>query len=563
MDMQQPDASSHDLKDQELLDFFQRPTDVNPRADNDLLKKLKSGSWTFTSLAQKYLALVTSKMRAREAEPSGALCLSSIVRKKVIDTLVLTPDLESDLTTIVSSLSAPLLRDLLRDCRMPYYLLRAILNHQSEATSKLVDIDEAVLHNERYLRLLQDEETRHLITIGQLAKILWLSTRHNGYASIQDIPDLMSFKRKDPPLGGLELLNANRTSYQELLTNNNSFRKAFDATIIGRILRQLDWTNVLLAGFEILRIVIALDETANPIPLYAEHFIPHSAELHIYGMNAEDANQKLRHIWDIWSTGVVLEGLSLEGIWNTVEACTFRANDFDLRIRLKLCRSPLEILISSHLGIGAIGFDGTKVLMLPSCARALETGYTNFTMNTVGEWVDLRLPPPPLASYFNYAQIGFGLRILPSYAHALDLRYDHSRGRAKVLKSNWEPDEGHCSGHRPPGTKLEPGLKYMKRILFAADNSQANEFPDYTWAIGSLMLWHRIPASLEESIRLTEQSLTSPDSDLGEDISELVDFMPSIDKSTVENGNNRIFTDVLQPAISRKLGLPLIRNGCK
>ena len=54
-----------------------------------------------------------------------------------------------------------------------------------------------------------------------------------------------------------------------------------------------------------------------------------------------------------------------------------------LQVILKLSASPTDILLSFDLNQCAIGFNRTSIVMLPRCARALETGYTVFCSDLV------------------------------------------------------------------------------------------------------------------------------------------------------------------------------------
>ena len=49
-----------------------------------------------------------------------------------------------------------------------------------------------------------------------------------------------------------------------------------------------------------------------------------------------------------------------------------------LQIVFKLPKTAADVLLNFDLDQCAMGFNGTTVLMLPRCARALEAGYTIF-----------------------------------------------------------------------------------------------------------------------------------------------------------------------------------------
>ena len=54
-----------------------------------------------------------------------------------------------------------------------------------------------------------------------------------------------------------------------------------------------------------------------------------------------------------------------------------------LQIVLNLSKTVADVLLNFDLDQCAMGFNGTPVLMLPRCARALETGYTVFCSDLV------------------------------------------------------------------------------------------------------------------------------------------------------------------------------------
>ena len=144
-----------------------------------------------------------------------------------------------------------------------------------------------------------------------------------------------------------------------------------------------------------------------------------------------------------------------------------------LQIVLKLCRSPTDILLNFDLDICAVGFNGSDVMMLPRCARAIETGYSVFTMDLVwGYYLGDRRASQE-SRIFKYADRGYGLRILPSYAKCLE---DPLRGEQVPTLVDFDPGCGW----------EEPGLKTLKRIetvarslvrrickMFADDSSDA------------------------------------------------------------------------------------------
>ena len=270
------------------------------------------------------------------------------------------------------------------------------------------------------------------------------------------------------------------------------------------------------------------------------------SELYIHGLSAEVANQKLQHIWDVWCAGLLRENVSQEGILYTPEEITFLTTSFQLRIRLKLFRTSGGVLLDLHTGINAVGYDGSEVLMLPSCARAIETGYSIFNMNVINEWPDTRYPRPRIGNIFEHAFNGFGLRILPSYAKLL------SRGM---------------------GSEFEPGLKVMRRIWYKAnatnDAIAHHKVYDFWYETSSYTVWRDLTKTFGGLSTFWAKFIDRLHDDYfeTEELPFIKDDMTVTSHAAIESYvdqyNNAIFVNRLQPAISAKLGLPTSRTDCK
>lgn len=134
------------------------------------------------------------------------------------------------------------------------------------------------------------------------------------------------------------------------------------------------------------------------------------------------------------------------------------------------------MLLNFDLDPCAIGFNGKEVLMLPRCARALETGYSVFTTDLVeghhlGDRRETQLP-----RVYKYADRGFGIRILPQYLRTLkysDFHYyttkaDHWRREEPV--DFVEPVVPTTSLVDAEKHKLMKGLKLTKMLAYLMDD---------------------------------------------------------------------------------------------
>lgn len=120
-------------------------------------------------------------------------------------------------------------------------------------------------------------------------------------------------------------------------------------------------------------------------PSMDDTFAESDLDIYIYGLNPSQANEKIKHIYNVWSTNVGEKSVRAGICVKNAKTVNFLGEFPDRRIQivLKIIKSPIEVLLNFDLDPCAVGFDGTRVLMLPRAARALETGYTTFTMHLV------------------------------------------------------------------------------------------------------------------------------------------------------------------------------------
>lgn len=127
----------------------------------------------------------------------------------------------------------------------------------------------------------------------------------------------------------------------------------------------------------------------------------------------------MQEIYDVWYANLPRSATEL--VVKTARTITLIPSYPHRRIKifLHLPASATEVLLNFDLDACALGFDGERVVMLPRCARALETGYSTFTMDLlVGHHIGHRRETSA-ARLWKYADRGFGIRILPSYAERL------------------------------------------------------------------------------------------------------------------------------------------------
>lgn len=427
--------------------------------------------FTTSSLAETFMTFQLDKHFATPDRSVSAPSLASIAVKKVLETLENSGDCAADVKTIAESLHSTTLRQLLNDPRTPYQLLRTFLTLPQTLAAKdrrIVDIDEAVLRNERYMRSRDsNRDGRYLVALEDLPDILAKSSQN---------PRPLSFARKDPPKGGLEILDELCKRELTIQSSSASFCKVFERITHG-VLHGLDWRNVFVAGGMALTTLLHTDPLKDDDRVVRDPDI----NLYIYGLSPEDANRKVEEVHDKWVHNLPATAQT-KLIVKSAKTMNFLSSYPHRRIQisLKLLPSPTDVLLNFDLDACAIGFDGSRVLMLPRCARAIETGYSVFTMDLVwgNHLGDGKVSHK--SRIFKYADRGFGLRILPSYGRSLE----EDSLEAAVFKKAQPPasadkmvdDEEdkawfqetwlRSQKDRKPHGRSEPGLKTLKRIAY-------------------------------------------------------------------------------------------------
>ena len=387
-----------------------RARDAEPISNEDQLKE-----WTTSSLAQAYLEYQLDRQSAaleRQNLNHVMPSLSSVAVANILGALEISKDICADVNTIAESLPSNVLRMLVNDQRTSYQLLRAF-NRQprftttgAAGTRTLVDIDEAVLHNERYIRRLKDidQKNKYIVSLEDFCNTLSIASHDAGS---------MEFYRKNPPKGGLEVLDAKRKTIINVLCTEAGFRSHFER-LTNRVLRGLDWSNVVVAGGVALATLLQVSSTS-----YDTDFKSPKIKIYLHGVSADEANRKVEEIHDTWARNLPPDAPKL--VVKSAKAIDLISEhpNRPIRIALKLYSSAIDILLDSDLDACAVGFDGSRVLMLPRCARAIETGYSVFSMDLVwGNRLQGR-QESNASRLFNYAERGFGMRFLPSSVQSL------------------------------------------------------------------------------------------------------------------------------------------------
>lgn len=416
--------------------------------------------WTVSSLCSAYLKYQLDRYLQANDQISPP-SLSSVSIAQILKTLKLSTNLQADLKTLAESLDTTALRRILQDPRTPYPILR-LLDALPSATikgstgdRKIVDIDETVLAGEQYIRAQKSKcGDDFLVTLDDLSRLLGPPV--NGVIDIQ---------RETPPKGGFEFLDQKRKSFLQIQGTHVSFIKTFNRVTRG-VLKGLDWSHCFVAGGMIVNTLLHCDPSQDGQGDVHECDI----DLYLYDLTPEEANGKVKEIYRIWVINNTIDGTNgINSNFSKEHIVVKNAKTISfiptfprrrIQIILKLVPSPLDILLNIDLNACALGFDGSRVLMLPRCARAIETGYSVFTMDLIwGHHLGNRRESQEIR-IFKYADRGFGLRILPSYAKSLE---KESR--------NGELRSGEAQKDVTGPTRVyegEPGLKTLRRVAWIA-----------------------------------------------------------------------------------------------
>ena len=421
--------------------------------------------FTTSSLVEAMMKFQLDKHFNTPEQSTFAPSLAYLAVGTILDILASSDDLEDEIKTIAKYLNSTNLCQLLDDPRTSYQLLRKLLTLPETLAAedrRIVDVDEAVLRNEQYVRSRDsNQDGRYLVSLEDLSEMLSGVLQDDRY---------VSFERKDPPKGGLEFFDEVRQRDLNIQPNSSSFCKVFERITRGA-LRGLDWSNCLVAGGMALTTLLHTDPSKDDDRAVRDPDI----DIYIYGLSPEAANRKVEEIHDIWvrSLPATAQRLVIKST-KTISLLSSYPHR-RLQIVLKLLATPTDVLLNFDLDPCAICFDGSRVLMLPRCARAIETGYSVFTMDLVwGHHLSERRASQEVR-IFKYADRGFGLRILPSYVQSLEMgdleaavfKNFQSPASAKNHSDDADPKTWTWSQRdRKPFGDSEPGLKTLKRIAY-------------------------------------------------------------------------------------------------
>ncbi|KAJ7322953.1 hypothetical protein DFH08DRAFT_969591 [Mycena albidolilacea] len=278
------------------------------------------------------------------------------------------------------------------------------------------NVDEWVLSNEKWLRDGDHaNDWKHgLVTLNDADSFFPNSTEdHSGRITIT---------RPESLFPGYEVLCEAREARITIQPSAEAFKRAF-AHMSDGLLKNLNWSNVFVAGGIVLSTLLSVDSTDGQ-PHRDPRWNSSDIDVYIYRLSPNEANEKVKHIFETFCANLPPGSETL--VVRNCTTITFYAR-YPLRriqIVLKLAESPKTVLLNFDLDICAMGWDGATLWMLPRTARALEMACNVTQERQVKHPSLLPLSDHGVCIYsiFKYADKGYGIRFLPSYISSLATR---------------------------------------------------------------------------------------------------------------------------------------------
>lgn len=218
-------------------------------------------------------------------------------------------------------------------------------------------------------RILRNETYLYGISCYRMAWTYGMVTLESARQIFPDSVTLAGGRRTifRQPIDGFVMLNADRLQQLSIINTNRGFGKKFDSNTHG-LLRNLNWDNIFVAGGIIVGTLLEQD-----INVCGSQWASSDVDIFLYGLSRDDAEQKIRHIYDTYCANLPHNESPL--VVRNANTITFytRYPLHRIQIILKLLSSPRAILLRFDLDICAMGWDGKVLWMLPRAARALES----------------------------------------------------------------------------------------------------------------------------------------------------------------------------------------------
>jgi len=215
----------------------------------------------------------------------------------------------------------------------------------------------------QFVRRLEDK-FRELFVTKRDSKIL--DSMYITLFSVYDCMDIMKFSHKRVNLKSIIM---SKIDVEPCLASN--FKRNFDLFCEWQ-LDDIDWTNIIVCGGSVLASLMSSDDVTRK--QYQMIYSDIDIEIFIYGLDEHDANEKLVEIYNAIRRRNPFDLLCVRtpDYISIVSGVPFR----NIKIWLRLYKSPAEILMGIETDCCAVGFNGDKVFATPRWHYAMTT-FTN------------------------------------------------------------------------------------------------------------------------------------------------------------------------------------------
>ncbi|KAF3917852.1 hypothetical protein ABW20_dc0106240 [Dactylellina cionopaga] len=399
------------------------------------------------------------------AQTDGVPALTTIAINSMISSLREDPS-PSNFETVINHAPESLLNSIIDSPKLHYTSMMRFA--EQKGWDKLKDDSKRdiwILKNEYFIRadgtdwgLLNLDDSD--IVFGHSSKLV---TNDAGEPIYREIT------RKIAPKSGVQYLDQKRQRTLKIQPSTAAFQATFNR-LMGGALDGLDWNNILVAGGMPLSTLLCVDESMD------ESYKKNDIDMYIYGLTPEKATEKIKHIAEVWKKNLKTgdDFIMIKNARTVTLIAAFPHRR--VQIIMKMVKTPAAVLLNFDLDQVAIGYTGESVLLLPRCARALETGYAIFTLDMIhGHHLNERRETQE-ERLLKYAKRGFGVRILPEFCELVEIDF----GRRLVTRPFVDQAAGdidlqqreqwYVNSEETPARDLVSGVKAVRRVFAAGED---------------------------------------------------------------------------------------------
>lgn len=247
-----------------------------------------------TTVGDDHEEAVSSTGGGRKGPPT----LAQLATARIVSTLRY--DMKDGVRVLVQNCPEKLLRPILESPRLHYIAFRTLLHTHDTAQSSQgtetsawaqvqrlagEDVDSWVLRNEKFIRQMPPtDQGSMLVSLDEAAEIWPDAEITSGHITL---------RRKKPPRETFTCFDELRAREIKLQPSNEKFAQTFRRLTNG-VFEGLNWNNVVVGGGIVLATMQCLSEEND------KACIDSDIDLWIHGLNPEEANKKIREIYNVW-----------------------------------------------------------------------------------------------------------------------------------------------------------------------------------------------------------------------------------------------------------------------